>query len=90
MAGLAAKLFQEYRAAHPDGEQAQPVEEKPRFYTRKEAADILGVSLPTIHKMLNDGSIRATKVRRATRIFADHFDQAVKSGSLKKYGRRTR
>ncbi|MBO5596187.1 MAG: hypothetical protein J5917_05375 [Bacteroidales bacterium] len=91
LTALAAKLIDQYRATHPDQQTAaKPEDTKPRFYTRKEAADILKTTLPTIHAMMNDGSIRFTKANRKTLIFADYLDEAVKSGKLAKYQRRAK
>ena len=78
-----AKIKKEQEAeAEPNPEQP------PRFYTRQQCADMLKCSLPTIHKLINTGEIRATKVNRSTRIFADHFDQRFRAGQLAKYVRR--
>lgn len=91
LSALAAKLIDQYRATHPDQQTAaKPEDTKPRFYTRKEAADILKTTLPTIHAMMNDGSIRYTKANRKTLIFADYLDEAVRSGKLAKYQRRAK
>ncbi len=91
LSALAAKLIDQYRATHPDPQTAaKPEDTKPRFYTRAEAAQMLKTTLPTIHAMMNDGSIRFTKAGRKTLIFADYLDDAINTGKLAKYQRRTK
>lgn len=91
LAALAAKLIDQYRATHPDPQTAAKNEDtKPRFYTRAEAAQMLKTSLPTLHAMMNDGSIRFTKAGRKTLIFADYLDEAISTGKLAKYQRRAK
>lgn len=47
----------------------QPPTEKqlPELFTRKQLAEMLGVSLPFIHKQMNEGHLKATKFGRLTR-----------------------
>lgn len=68
--------------------QAEP--EGPRFYTRKEAAAVAKISLPTLHQLINEGRIIPTKVGRATRIPADKFDADLASGRFSNLRNRKR
>lgn len=86
---LARRIARKVLAEQRKEQEAEPdPEQPPRFYTRQQCADMLKCSLPTIHKLANEGEIKVTKLGRATRIFADDFDERFKSGRLKKYARR--
>ncbi|TVQ50611.1 MAG: DNA-binding protein, partial [Saprospirales bacterium] len=47
----------------------QPQNEKklPEMLTRKQLAEMMGVSLPFLHKQINEGNLKATKFGRLTR-----------------------
>jgi len=55
-----------------------------KFLTRQEVADALGVSLPTVHSMMNKGKIPFVKIGASTRIPKSQFDEALKKG-LRRY-----
>lgn len=61
---------------------------EPRYYSRREAAEILRVTLPTLHSMTKQGMITAKKVGRRILYDADAFDEAVKEDRVYKYKRR--
>lgn len=87
---LAAKLLDGYKAATEQQTQPEPEEAPgPRFYSRQQLKDMLGVSMPTIHALLNNGALRYTKIGSRTLIFADYADEQIKAGKLAKYQRRT-
>lgn len=47
----------------------EPVSDKPvKLLTRKETAELLNVSIPTIDRMLRDGNLPRRKIRGAVRI----------------------
>ena len=64
--------------------------EGPRFYTRKEAAEVAHISLPTLHALHNQGLVPFTKVGRSTRIDADRFDADLASGRFSNLRNRKR
>lgn len=48
---------------------SKPEQEQPeKLLTRKEAAQLLNISIPTIDRMLRDGELSFRKIRRAVRI----------------------
>ncbi|MBP3829630.1 MAG: helix-turn-helix domain-containing protein [Bacteroidaceae bacterium] len=57
---------------------------KPRYYSRKEVADLLHVSLPTVHAMANAGAITPKKVGGRVLFEAQIVDEAIKNGDLRK------
>lgn len=59
-------------------------EEKPRYYTRQEVADLLHVSLPTVHSMMNEGVLKPEKVGRRVLFAAQAVDDGLRDGSLRK------
>jgi len=74
--GLIAALRQ-YKA-----EEKKILEERP--YTRKEVADLLGLSVQTVYRMMNAGTLRRIHVgKRAVRIDARSV-KAILSGDSKK------
>ena len=44
-----------------------PEQQIPEMLTRQQLAEMLGVSLPFIHKQVNEGRLKATKFGRLTR-----------------------
>lgn len=62
----------------------------PRKYTREQLGEVLQVSMPTIHGMMNQGLLPYVKVGRRTLFDADAVDTLVASGQLKKYRRNRR
>lgn len=59
-------------------------EAKPRYYTRKQVADLLHVSLPTVHSMMNEGVLKPEKVGRRVLFAAQAVDDGLRDGSLRK------
>lgn len=60
---------------------------EPRYYTRKEACKVLGVTLPTLHAYTKRGDIQAMKINGRVLFDAWAIDDAVRTHSLYK-GRR--
>jgi len=58
---------------------------KPRYYSRQEVADLLHVSLPTVHAYVHQGLLTPTKVNGRVLFSAQAVDDAVASGNLRKY-----
>ena len=48
-------------------------------YSPAEAADILGTSRVTIHKMIKEGQLKSFKVRRLRRISQDAIDEFIRN-----------
>lgn len=59
-------------------------EDPERLLTKKEAADLLGVSERTVDKLVHSGEIQSLKVRRARRIphraLAEYIERRVNGG----------
>ena len=64
--------------------------EGPRYYTRKEAAAVAQISLPTLHQLHNEGLIPFVKIGRSTRILADKFDADLAAGKFSNLRKRHR
>ena len=60
---------------------------EPKFYTRKETADLLHVTLPTLARLTKDGLIVAKRVGSRILHEADAIDEAVKDQIIFKYRR---
>lgn len=60
---------------------------EPRFYSRKETADLLHVTLPTLARLTKDGLIVAKRVGSRILYEADAIDEAVKKQVVFKYRR---
>lgn len=60
----------------------------PRMYTRKEVAERLNVSLPTVHELVKQGIIVPTYVGRKPLFKAKDIEEAISTGELRKYKRR--
>ena len=65
--------------------QERKVEAIPRFYTRKEVADILHVSLPTIHNMVKRGDIVPKRVNGRVLFDSGSIDNAVRDSKVYRY-----
>lgn len=61
---------------------------EPKFYTRKEAAEILHVTLPTLARITKDGLLISKRVGSRILYEADAIDEAVKSRSYSNIGGR--
>jgi excisionase family DNA binding protein len=57
-------------------------DEGPRIYTRQQAAEVAQISLPTLHKLHNEGLVEFVKIGRSTRIDADKFDADLAAGKF--------
>ena len=66
---------------------ATSAKKEPKFYSRKEAAKILHVTLPTLARFTNDGLITAKKVGNRILYDAEAIDAAVKENRIFKYKR---
>lgn len=60
---------------------------EPKFYTRKETADLLHVTLPTLARLTKDGLIASKRVGSRILYEADAIDEAVKKQVIFKYRR---
>lgn len=60
---------------------------EPKFYTRKETADLLHVTLPTLARLTKDGLITSKRVGSRILYEADAIDEAVKKQVVFKYRR---
>ena len=61
---------------------------EPKFYTRKEAAEILHVTLPTLARITKDGLLISKRVGSSRILYeADAIDEAVKKQVVFKYRR---
>ena len=59
-------------------------EAKPRYYTRQQVADLVHVSLPTLHAMVNAGALRPQRVGGRVLFPAAAVDEGIASGALRK------
>lgn len=60
---------------------------EPKFYTRKETADLLHVTLPTLARFTKDGLITSKRVGSRILYEATAIDEAVKQKVVFKYRR---
>ena len=60
---------------------------EPKFYTRKEAAEILHVTLPTLARITKDGLLVSKHVGSRILYEAEAIDEAVKKQVVFKYRR---
>lgn len=65
-------------------------DEGPRYYTRREAAAVAHISLPTLHALHNQGLVPFTKVGRSTLIDAERFDTDLAAGRFSNLRNRRR
>lgn len=59
-------------------------EKEPRYYSRKEVAELLHVSLPTLHAMCNAGVLHSQKIGGRVLFLAQDVDCAITRGDLRK------
>ena len=78
---------QAYKQAYADIQQ-DIAKQAPRMYTRKEVAERLNVSLPTVHELVKQGIIVPTYVGRKPLFKAQDIEEAISTGELRKYKRR--
>lgn len=60
---------------------------EPKFYSRRETAQLLHVTLPTLARLTKDGLITAKKVGSRILYDAEAIDEAVKENRMLKYKR---
>ena len=60
---------------------------EPRYYTRVETAQLLHVTLPTLHRLTKDGLITAKRVGNRILYEAEAIDSAVAENRTFKYRR---
>lgn len=78
---------QAYKQAYAEI-QEELAKKEPKMYTRKEVAERLGVSLPTVHALVMQGIIVPTYVGRKPLFKAQDIEEAISTGELRKYKRR--
>lgn len=86
-AELAAELHDEAKQAVKN--ELENAQLPPIYLSRTQAAAALGVSLPTLHSLMNQGALPFVKIGSSTKIPKDGLEKAMKNG-LKKYARRAR
>ena len=59
----------------------------PKYYTREEVRDMLHISYPTLHGMMNKDVIKFIKVGKKTLFPQKELDAMIESGELRKYRR---
>lgn len=59
-----------------------------RYYSRNEVAAMLQVSLPTIHRLMNDGLLKASKVGGRTLFETEAVDKAIVEKKVFRYKHR--
>lgn len=82
---LAAELHDEMRQEVKN--ELENRELPPTYLSRTQAAAALGVSLPTLHALMNCGALPFVKIGSSTKIPKEGLEKAMKAG-VKKYGRR--
>lgn len=78
---------QAYKQAYAEI-QEELAKKEPKMYTRKEVAERLGVSLPTVHALMNQGILKPTHVGRKPLFKVQNIEEAISTGELRKYKRR--
>lgn len=66
---------------------ATSAKKEPKFYSRKETAQLLHITLPTLARLTKDGLITAKKVGNRILYEAEAIDGAVKERKTFKYKR---
>ena len=67
-------------------EKVKPKEK--RYYDREQVAEKFMVSLPTVHKYINEGKIISRKIGGRTLFDADEIDNAAKEKKVLRYAHR--
>lgn len=60
---------------------------EPRFYTRKETAKLLRITLPTLHRLTKDGILKSKKISGRVLYYSDAIDEAIQQKTVFKYKR---
>jgi excisionase family DNA binding protein len=71
----------------PDAPRVPDREGLTKYYTVDEVAQSLGVSRPSVYRLINGGVLPITKIGACTRISAAALEEAVGKGLTKKYRR---
>lgn len=67
---------------------AMAMPKEKRWYSRNEVATMLQVSLPTVHRLVNDGQLKASKVGGRTLFESSAVDAAIAEKKVFKYKHR--
>lgn len=62
---------------------------EPRYYTRKQMCELLGITLPTLHKYIKEGYLQPAKINGRLLFDAWAVDDAIRTRALYK-GMRTK
>lgn len=60
---------------------------EPRFYTRKETAKLLRITLPTLHRLTKEGVLKSKKISGRVLYYSDAIDEAIQQKTVFKYKR---
>lgn len=60
---------------------------EPRFYTRKETAKLLRITLPTLHRLTKEGILKSKKISGRVLYYSDAIDEAIQQKTVFKYKR---
>lgn len=63
---------------------------EPKYYSRKETAKILHITLPTLARLTNDGLLSCKRIGSRILYDAESIDEAVKEKVVFKYRRATK
>lgn len=58
---------------------------KPRYISRKEVAELLGVTLPSIHNYVNQGLLKPCYIGGKPRFNATEIEQSMREGKIGRY-----
>ena len=75
------KVFERFQASHATA----PADSGPQYYTRKEVAELLHISLPSVHSLMNKGALKVTKIGSRTLIDAADLRSKISSGAIARY-----
>lgn len=67
---------------------AMAMPKEKRWYSRNEVAAMLQVSLPTVHRLVNDGLLKASKIGGRTLFESSAVDDAIAEKKVFKYKHR--
>ena len=63
------------------------MQKEPKFYSRKETAQLLHITLPTLARMTEGGLITAKRAGRRVLYSSEEIDKAVQDNKIQKYKR---
>lgn len=67
---------------------AASMQKEKKYYSRNDVAEMLQVSLPTVHRLVNDGLLKASKVGGRTLFDAEAVDAAIVEKKVFRYKHR--